>query len=344
MAAKYWIKFYHDVLDDPKTGKLPDNLWRRFFELCLIAGEQDLAGFLPNVEVMAWRLRMHEDTLKSELGMLAQSGFVELALDEQGKETWFVSNFAKRQHAMSNSARAKLWRETHKDKKWALPIYKSLPSTPGVYKITCTGNGMMYIGATNNMHVRIKQHLYSISKDQHPMSEDALDYGVESITVEILEHVEDESTLPEREAFWMSAFPADDLYNKRPPINNSSWTASGGENGERTFRSAGVRQDKIRKEVEVDTDTDKSRAAAALTCYENNIGQLTPIIAEKVETAVSSYGQQWVIDAIMEAVTAGVRKWNYTAAILSRWGVEGRGTNGRSPAPAPEPERIGGVY
>jgi len=70
-----------------------------------------------------------------------------------------------------------------------------------------------------------------------------------------------------------------------------------------------------------------------ILAYENNIGLITPIIKSSIETAVSSYTSQWVIDAIVEATQSGARSWNYVKAILERWGREGRGkkgTNGSS--------------
>ena len=33
MSSFYWIKLYHEVLDDPKMALLPDRLWRRTIEL-----------------------------------------------------------------------------------------------------------------------------------------------------------------------------------------------------------------------------------------------------------------------------------------------------------------------
>ena len=41
MGAKFWIKLYHEILDDPKMGRMPDRLWRRTIELFLLAGELD---------------------------------------------------------------------------------------------------------------------------------------------------------------------------------------------------------------------------------------------------------------------------------------------------------------
>ena len=39
MPSKYWIKLYHEVLDDPKMARLPDRLYRRCIEVFLLAGK-----------------------------------------------------------------------------------------------------------------------------------------------------------------------------------------------------------------------------------------------------------------------------------------------------------------
>lgn len=106
MASNYWIKLYHEILDDPKMGRLRDNLWRRVIECFLIAGEMQGNGELPPLEDMAWRLRVNEEILESELGELAGVGIL-----ERRNGGWFVTNFADRQSAMSSSERGKRWRE-----------------------------------------------------------------------------------------------------------------------------------------------------------------------------------------------------------------------------------------
>jgi DNA replication protein len=58
--------------------------------------------------------------------------------------------------------------------------------------------------------------------------------------------------------------------------------------------------------------------------YEQNIGMLTPIIADELREAEKLYPQGWIKDAIKEAVNHGKRKWSYVSAILERWSVEGR--------------------
>jgi len=60
------------------------------------------------------------------------------------------------------------------------------------------------------------------------------------------------------------------------------------------------------------------------TLYEQNIGMLTPMIAEELREAEKLYPVNWIRDAIKEAVTLNKRSWRYIAAILERWSTEGR--------------------
>lgn len=58
--------------------------------------------------------------------------------------------------------------------------------------------------------------------------------------------------------------------------------------------------------------------------YEQNIGALTPLIAERLREADETYPGDWISDAIKIAVENNVRNWKYVSAILERWQVEGR--------------------
>jgi DNA replication protein len=60
------------------------------------------------------------------------------------------------------------------------------------------------------------------------------------------------------------------------------------------------------------------------TLYEQNIGMLTPMIAEELKEAERLYPADWIRDAVREAVTQNRRKWSYISAILERWSSEGR--------------------
>jgi len=103
MASRYWIKLYHEILDDPKMGRLSDSLYRRVIELFLIAGDYDKEGLLPSITDIAWRLRVPEDILLSQLAELRDFGI--LSID--GQNRWFVTHFNDRQSADSPSQRVR---------------------------------------------------------------------------------------------------------------------------------------------------------------------------------------------------------------------------------------------
>ena len=77
------------------------------------------------------------------------------------------------------------------------------------------------------------------------------------------------------------------------------------------------------------------------TLYEQNIGMLTPIIAEELREAEQLYPETWVKDAIKEAVSLNKRNWRYIARILERWSTEGRrnGTYRRDSAQKASPDK-----
>ena len=58
--------------------------------------------------------------------------------------------------------------------------------------------------------------------------------------------------------------------------------------------------------------------------YEQNIGPLTPLIADALKDAEDSFSQEWVSDAIALAVKNNKRSWKYAEAILKRWKEDGR--------------------
>jgi DNA replication protein len=62
--------------------------------------------------------------------------------------------------------------------------------------------------------------------------------------------------------------------------------------------------------------------------YEENIGPLTPLIADMLRDAEKTYPYDWINEAIVKAVQNNARKWSYIQAILRSWQEEGRdGTN-----------------
>ena len=57
--------------------------------------------------------------------------------------------------------------------------------------------------------------------------------------------------------------------------------------------------------------------------YEENIGSITPLIAEELQEAEQRFPLEWVREAMREAVSANKRSWRYVEGILRRWETEG---------------------
>ena len=57
--------------------------------------------------------------------------------------------------------------------------------------------------------------------------------------------------------------------------------------------------------------------------YEENVGMLTPLVADELRAAEEEYPAGWVEAAIREAAAGNVRSWRYIEAILERWKREG---------------------
>jgi len=58
--------------------------------------------------------------------------------------------------------------------------------------------------------------------------------------------------------------------------------------------------------------------------YEENIGPLTPLIADTLRQAEKEFPEEWIRQAVGIAVQNNVRKWNYIEAILHSWQDGGR--------------------
>jgi len=118
MASNYWIKLYHEILDDPKMGRLDDHLFRRVVELLLIAGETDKGGVLPPIVDIAWRLRIPENEVQEYLDELLEIDFVHIDDD-----AWIITKFADRQAPVCPAERKR--RQRVRDKK---ALYYNPPS------------------------------------------------------------------------------------------------------------------------------------------------------------------------------------------------------------------------
>lgn len=58
--------------------------------------------------------------------------------------------------------------------------------------------------------------------------------------------------------------------------------------------------------------------------YEDNIGPLTPMIADAIGDTQDTYPNNWIEEAIQIAAENNKRSWKYIEAILKRWHQEGK--------------------
>jgi DNA replication protein len=74
--------------------------------------------------------------------------------------------------------------------------------------------------------------------------------------------------------------------------------------------------DEARPRIQVDRPT-------VFRIYEQNIGPLTPLIADRLITALETYPLEWIEAALGEAVAYNRRNWRYVSRILENWSVDG---------------------
>jgi DnaD/phage-associated family protein len=95
------------------------------------------------------------------------------------------------------------------------------------------------------------------------------------------------------------------------------------------------------KETETETETETEKAVVPaksskiniFSLYEQNIGMINPMMAEKLKLAEDEFPPGWISRAIEIAVENNKRSWNYVHAILDRWrssGYDGGRKNGKS--------------
>jgi DNA replication protein len=60
--------------------------------------------------------------------------------------------------------------------------------------------------------------------------------------------------------------------------------------------------------------------------YEDNIGAIYPMAADRLKDMETEYSEEWIADAFQEAVLQNSRNLKYIEAILRRWRDDGRGT------------------
>ncbi len=87
------------------------------------------------------------------------------------------------------------------------------------------------------------------------------------------------------------------------------------------------------------------RPARAAQVYEQEIGMLSPAVAEALARAVDRWPEDWITEALRLAAQRNARSWRYAEAVLERWETEGKddGTTGSATSRA-DRDRDHGPY
>lgn len=93
------------------------------------------------------------------------------------------------------------------------------------------------------------------------------------------------------------------------------------DKGRRAFEKMEINQPSSAVKREPATVPDRPNI---FTLYEQNIGLLTPLIADELQDAEKLYPTDWIEDALKLAVENNKRSWSYARSILKRWKTEGR--------------------
>ena len=70
-------------------------------------------------------------------------------------------------------------------------------------------------------------------------------------------------------------------------------------------------------------EAEPEEEANVFALYEENIGAITPLIADDLKDAEERYPPRWLQEAFREAVSLNKRSWRYVSSILKRWEAEG---------------------
>lgn len=117
-----------------------------------------------------------------------------------------------------------------------------IPKSSGIYRITCTSTGKIYIGSAVNLRRRQYHHWYYLSHQSHknPKLQAAWNkYGEEAFTFDVLELVLLPELLTAREQYW---------FNKLKPFGKKGYNISPTAGSSLGFRHSPEAREKMRKD------------------------------------------------------------------------------------------------
>lgn len=83
-----WFRFYSEVLDDPKAQKLHPLLFKRWVNILCLANRGDPRGILPDVQGIAFALRIRESDATGTVVALKKAGLLDESAGHLMPHSW----------------------------------------------------------------------------------------------------------------------------------------------------------------------------------------------------------------------------------------------------------------
>lgn len=83
-----WLRLYSEVLHDPKVQRLPAHLFKHWINLLLLANEQEERGVLPDMDTVAFELRITEEEAEETVGFLLERGLLDRTAHGLAPHNW----------------------------------------------------------------------------------------------------------------------------------------------------------------------------------------------------------------------------------------------------------------
>lgn len=90
----------------------------------------------------------------------------------------------------------------------------------------------------------------------------------------------------------------------------------------KTVSQSSLKEEPVKKNQEEEENT--TTGPNIFLAYQNNIGMVTPMIADSLRDAERDFPPKWIVEAIQIAVENNKRNLRYCLAILERWKREGK--------------------
>lgn len=107
-------------------------------------------------------------------------------------------------------------------------------------------------------------------------------------------------------------------------VRDDDWYFLNTESGRRAFEKL-ARESELPRETPAREPVPVGERPNIFALYEQNVGLLTPLIAEELKDAEHEYPVEWIAEAFKIAVENNKHSWSYVRKILERWKTEGRG-------------------